>query len=274
MIRSIKRLGAFIRLGVSAWALAAAILTFGDPCNAATTIGQIADVEAPLPNQLIGYSLVVGLNGTGDTGDKCPLAPKNRQTLAKLGVQTHYSAPSSTKDIAAVWVSAKVSKFNQGQLVDVIVSGACDATTLNGGRLLPTALIDADGRVEGVAKGSMDPIDANALDARPRSKTPSDEMAQPARGRITGGGLIEQATTGAISAPLHLNLHDADLETAMCVAAAINAVHAGTASADSAKLVTVKPSPSTPLNAFVHDLKQIDFASKGDCARTPAAQAG
>lgn len=272
MARAINPIAPFKRLGALALATAAIGLMFGGVCNAATRVGQLADIEAPLPNQLLGFGLVMGLNGTGDTGDTCALTFQDRQALARLGVQTHYKPVSSKKDIAAVWITANAHQLNQGQSIDVVLSSACNAANITGGRLVPTALIDAAGRVEAVARGSVDPIDAKVLETPPSSKTLSDETIKSAHGRIAGGGLVEQATTGVISARLYLTLHHPDLATATCMAAAINATHTGTASAQSAELVTVDPPASAPLDAFVDELKQIDLTSSGGCAKTPAAQ--
>jgi len=270
MARSIKLVDAFGRLRASALALAAAVLMFAGACNAATTIGQIADVEGALPKELLGFGVVFGLKGTGDTGETCPMTAQTRQTLARLGVQLHNQGLSTTKDVAFVWVRSKVYNLNQGSSFDVSVESVCGAKTIIGGRLVPTALIGIDDQVYAVGKGSVDVVDAKAVDSRLSSKSLGDDAAKPASGRIVGGAFIEQPT----SSPLHLNLHDPDLATAMCVAAAINTAHTGIAWVQSARLVLVKAPASAPMDGFIHDLKQLNFASHGACARTPAAQAG
>lgn len=262
---SLRGLGGLVIVAV------AAILMFSKDCQA-TTIGQIAEVSEERPNQVLGFGLVVGLNGTGDTLENSPFTSQSLQTrLAKLGVQQH--APTrDTKDVATAIVTATVDPLDGQKIIDVNVSAVGDATNIIGGRLIPTALIGADGQVHAVAAGAIDLMDSHPGAARLRRLT-----ALPTNGRIIGGGSVEQASQDpGGSTRLHLTLRAPDLETAMCMAAAINANHAGIASAHGAGLVLVlvKPPASTPLNAVVKDLKQIDFAADRSCAKTPGAQAG
>ncbi len=245
----------------------AAMLMFSKACQA-MTIGQIADVSEERPNQLIGFGLVVGLNGTGDTLEKSPFTSRSLQTeLAKLGVQQHPQT-QDTKDVATAMVTATIDPLNGDKIIDVNVSAVGDATNIIGGRLIPTALIGADSMVYVVAAGTVD-----LVDSRPGAERLRHRIALPTSGRIIGGGSLEQTGQGpGGSTRLHLTLRAPDLETAMCVAAAINANHAGIASAHGAGLVLVKPPASTQLKAFVKDLKQINFASDGSCAKTPGAR--
>jgi flagellar P-ring protein precursor FlgI len=131
----------FIRLLALALPLAAAL-----PADAQVRIKDIADVEGIRENQLIGYGLVVGLNNTGDSLKNAPFTQQALQTmLERLGVNTR-GASINTKNVAAVMVTASLAPFSaQGSHMDVTVSAMGDAKSLQGGALLATPLLAADG---------------------------------------------------------------------------------------------------------------------------------
>ena len=124
--------------------------------QAASRIKDIADFEGIRENQLIGYGLVVGLNGTGDSLNNTPFTQQSLQAmLERLGVNTRNIA-LNTNTVAAVMVTANLPPFaTQGTRIDVNVSALGDADSLQGGTLLVTPLVGADGEVYSIAQGSV-----------------------------------------------------------------------------------------------------------------------
>ena len=121
---------------------------------ASSRIKDLASVEGVRQNQLVGYGLVVGLNGTGDTLNNSPFTKQSLQAmLERLGVNTR-GANLRTANVAAVMVTANFPAFGaQGTRIDVTVSALGDAKSLQGGTLLVTPLLGADGEVYAVAQG-------------------------------------------------------------------------------------------------------------------------
>ena len=127
------------------------------PMGTATSrIKDLANIEGVRQNQLIGYGLVVGLNGTGDTLNNIPFTKQSLQAmLERLGVNVR-GANIRTGNVAAVMVTANLPAFGtQGTRIDVTVSALGDAKSLNGGTLLVTPLLGADGNVYAVSQGSL-----------------------------------------------------------------------------------------------------------------------
>src|SRR5262249_42712691 len=126
------------------------------PAGATSRIKDLANIEGVRQNQLIGYGLVVGLNGTGDTLNNIPFTRQSRQAmLERLGVNVR-GAQMRTGNVAAVMVTANLPAFaTQGTRMDVTVSALGDAKSLQGGTLLVTPLLGADGNVYAVAQGSL-----------------------------------------------------------------------------------------------------------------------
>ena len=155
------------------------------PARAQVRIKDIADVEGVRDNQLVGYGLVVGLNGTGDKLDN---AVFTRQSLIgmleRLGVNTRdQEAKLQTKNVAAVMVTANLPAFaRSGSRIDVAVSALGDATNLTGGTLLVTPLLGADGEVYGVAQGALA---TGAIAARGRRRRRSRAACRPRRASPT-----------------------------------------------------------------------------------------
>jgi flagellar P-ring protein precursor FlgI len=213
MIASPTRL--MCRLGLAA-ALSLAPLN----AYAFSRIKDLADIEGVRENMLIGYGLVAGLNGTGDTLQNSPFTRQALQTiLERLGVQTR-GANVNTKDIAAVMVTANLPPFAaQGSKVDVTVSAMGDAKSLQGGTLLATPLLAADGEVYALAQG---PLAVGGFSAQGQGASVSRGV--PTSGRISSGGTIEKEVSFKLAdAPsLRLSLRNPDFTTAKRVAQAIN----------------------------------------------------
>ncbi len=204
--------------------LLAALLLLA-PCLAAAQvrIKDIADVEGIRENQLVGYGLVVGLNGTGDRLDN---AVFTRQSLIgmleRLGVNTRdQETKLQTKNVAAVMVTATLPAFARGgSRIDVSVSALGDAKDLTGGTLLVTPLLGADGEVYSVAQGALS---TGAISARGAATSVTRNV--PTAGRIANGATVEKELPFQLGsrASLRLGLRNPDLTTARRIAAVINA---------------------------------------------------
>lgn len=200
------------------------LLGLGHPgtARAQIRIKDIADIEGVRSNQLVGYGLVVGLNGTGD---RLMDAIFTRQSLIgmleRLGVNTMDQAQAlSTKNVAAVMVTAELPPFaRNGNRIDVTVSSLGDATDLMGGTLMVTPLLGADGEVYAVAQGA---ISTGAISARGAAQTVTRGV--PTTGRIPNGATIEREVPFSLNSLqiVHLGLRNPDLTTAERMAAVIN----------------------------------------------------
>ncbi|WP_306146210.1 flagellar basal body P-ring protein FlgI [Roseibium sp. MMSF_3412] len=188
--------------------------------HAASRIKDIADFEGIRENQLIGYGLVVGLNGTGDSLNNTPFTQQSLQAmLERLGVNTRNIA-LNTDTVAAVMVTANLPPFaTQGTRIDVNVSALGDADSLQGGTLLVTPLVGADGEVYAIAQGSV-AIGGFSVQADAASVV----RGVPTAGRIANGGLVERELEFKLASltSLRLALRNPDLTTARRVALSIN----------------------------------------------------
>lgn len=187
---------------------------------ATARIKDIVDIEGIRDNQLIGYGLVVGLNGTGDSLNNSPFTKQSLQAmLERLGVNTR-GENMRTANVAAVMVTANLPAFSaQGSRLDVSVSALGDSSSLQGGTLLVTPLLGADGEVYAIAQGS---VTINGFKAEGDSATVISGV--PTTGRISSGGLIEREIGFQLGAQrsLRLALRNPDLTTARRIALSIN----------------------------------------------------
>ena len=216
------------------------VLLAASPVMGQVRIKDIADMEGIRGNQLVGYGLVVGLNGTGDKLDS---AVFTRQSLIgmleRLGVNTRdQEAKLKTKNVAAVMVTAELPPFGRtGSRIDVSVSALGDATNLTGGTLLVTPLLAADGEVYAVAQGAL-ATGAIAAGGAAASVT----RGVPTAGRIPNGATVEREVAFQLAsrnAP-RLGLRNPDLTTARRMADAINrALGGGTATATDPRTVAL-----------------------------------
>jgi flagellar P-ring protein FlgI len=190
------------------------------PAKALSRIKDLAAVEGVRENQLVGYGLVVGLNGTGDTLNNSPFTRQSAQAmLERLGLNTR-GANMRTANMAAVIVTANLAPFStQGTRLDVTVSSLGDAKSLQGGTLLVTPLLGADGEVYAVAQGSVAIAGFSA-----QGDATSITRGVPTVGRISNGALIEREIEFQLNRQraLRLALRNPDLTTARRMAAAIN----------------------------------------------------
>jgi flagellar P-ring protein precursor FlgI len=213
--------GAAIRAAFAvATAAALASIPLAPAANAASRIKDLASVEGVRENQLIGYGLVVGLNGTGDTINNSPFTRQSiTAMLERLGVNIR-GQNLNLKNVAAVMVTANLPAFStQGTRIDVTVSALGDAKNLQGGTLLVTPLLGADGNVYAVAQGSLAISGFQA-----GGEAASITRGVPTVGRIANGAIIEREIDFALNrlTNLRLALRNADFTTAKRIAAAIN----------------------------------------------------
>lgn len=189
--------------------------------HATSRIKDIADVEGIRDNQLIGYGLVVGLNGTGDSLNNAPFTLQSLTSmLERLGVNTR-DANLKTENVAAVMVTANLPPFSpQGTRIDVTVSAMGDAGSLQGGTLLVTPLMGADGEVYAVSQGSVS-VGGFSAEGDGASVT----RGVPTNGRIANGAIVEREVNFEMAdlGTLRLALRNPDLTTARRIASAVNA---------------------------------------------------
>jgi flagellar P-ring protein precursor FlgI len=201
----------------------AAVLVLLQPsasAGATSRIKDLANIEGVRQNQLIGYGLVVGLNGTGDTLNNIPFTRQSLQAmLERLGVNIR-GQTLRTGNVAAVMVTANLPAFStQGTRIDVTVSALGDAKSLQGGTLLVTPLLGADGNVYAVGQGSVAIAGFQA-----EGDAAKIVRGVPTVGRIANGAIIEREIEFALNRLLQLRLalRNPDLTTAKRIAAAVN----------------------------------------------------
>jgi flagellar P-ring protein FlgI len=199
--------------------IVALLLWQGEAC-ATSRIKDLANIEGVRQNQLIGYGLVVGLNGTGDTLNNIPFTKQSLQAmLERMGVNIR-GATIRTGNVAAVMVTANLPPFStQGTRIDVTVSSLGDSKSLQGGTLLVTPLLGADGNVYAVGQGSLS-IGGFQAEGAAASIT----RGVPTVGRIANGAIIEREIEFALNKlpNVRLALRNADFTTAKRIAAAVN----------------------------------------------------
>ncbi|WEK06728.1 MAG: flagellar basal body P-ring protein FlgI [Candidatus Devosia phytovorans] len=197
-----------------------ALLPIAEANAAAARIKDIVDFEGIRENQLVGYGLVVGLNGTGDSLNNSPFTRQSLQSmLERLGVNTA-GENVRTANVAAVMVTANLPPFGvQGSRIDVSVAAMGDSDSLQGGTLLVTPLLGADGEVYAIAQG---PVNINGFKAE--GDAASIISGVPTTGRISSGALIEREIEFHLGAQtsLRLALRNPDLTTSRRIALAVN----------------------------------------------------
>ena len=188
--------------------------------SATSRIKDLANIEGVRQNQLIGYGLVVGLNGTGDTLNNVPFTKQSLTAmLERLGVNVR-GATMRTGNVAAVMVTANLPAFGtQGTRIDITVSALGDSKSLQGGTLLVTPLLGADGNVYAVAQGSLAISGFQA-----EGEAAKIVRGVPTVGRIANGAIIEREIEFALNRlpNVRLALRNADFTTAKRIAAAVN----------------------------------------------------
>ncbi len=187
----------------------------------AVRIKDIADIKGVRQNQLVGYGLVVGLEGTGDSDDSLFTIQSLASLLEKMGVTVQPADIEDVENVAAVMVTTDLPPFaSLGSRIDVLASSIGDAENLQGGTLLFTPLKGADGKVYAVAQG---PVSTGGFAVSGNS---GDQVQKnfPTVGRVVGGALVEKEIHSDFNQKdsLTLALHEPDFTTASRVAQAIN----------------------------------------------------
>ncbi|WP_320141572.1 flagellar basal body P-ring protein FlgI [uncultured Cohaesibacter sp.] len=190
------------------------------PAHSASRIKDIVDFEGIRDNQLIGYGLVVGLNGTGDSLNSAPFTKQSLQSmLERMGVNIS-GTNLNTKNVAAVIVTATLPPFAvQGSRIDATISALGDAKSLQGGTLMVTPLMGADGETYAIAQG---PIAIGGFTAEGDAATVTQGV--PTSGRIANGAVVERELSFQLASmtTLRLSLRNPDLTTARRIAQTVN----------------------------------------------------
>jgi flagellar P-ring protein FlgI len=205
----------FVRhVSILAGLAAVVAFTAAPPAARAERIKDMAQVQGVRTNQLVGYGLVVGLDGTGDQTSQAPFTIQSlTNMLAQLGVVVPTNVTPQLKNVAAVSVHAMMPAFvKPGQTIDITVNSIANAKSLRGGSLLVTPLHGLDGQIYAIAQGNLI-VSGFGVQGNDGSKL---IVNVPSSGRIPGGATIEKAVPTQLAAgdAIILNLNDPDFTTA------------------------------------------------------------
>ena len=236
----------------------------------AMRIKEVATVQGVRSNQLTGFGLVVGLDGTGDQTTQMPYTAQGLTNyLQQLGISLPAGAASQLqlKNIAAVMVTAQLPAFAQpGQWVDVNVSSMGNSKSLKGGMLLTTPLKGVDGEIYALAQGNL--VVAGAGAAAGGSKVQVNHLSA---GRIPDGAQVERTVPTSLlqGDSITLNVKASDFQTADRVVRAINSMaHDYIARALDGRTVEVKaPTDANERVAFIAQLEELPIESSVPSAR-------
>lgn len=235
---------------------------------AAQRLGDLVDIQGIRGNQLVGYSLVVGLDGTGDKNQVKFTSQSITNMLRQFGVQMPSNISPRVKNVAAVAISATLPPgYARGQTIDITVSSIGDAKSLRGGTLLLTQLRGADGDVYALAQGN---VVVGGVKAEGNSGA-SVTVNTPTVGRIPNGATVEQEISSDFqdNQQVTLNLRRPGFKTANTVASALNsAFGAGTATALNATNISVNaPTGAANRVAFMSTLEDMQINAAGQPPR-------
>ena len=247
-----------------------ALLAFS-PSARAERVKDLVSFQGVRDNPLIGYGLVVGLDGTGDQTTQAPFTTQTlANMLANLGISINNTSSANgqasqtlsnmqLKNVAAVMVTATLPPFARpGEAIDVTVSSLANAKSLRGGTLLLTPLKGADGQVYALAQGNVAIGGAGASANGSRV-----QVNQLAAGRITSGALVERSVASPVSRSggiLQMAVNDMDYDTTQRIVAAINNMFgAGTATPLDGRTIQVR-GPSDPAQqvGFIAQIQDLD----------------
>jgi flagellar P-ring protein precursor FlgI len=227
----------------------------------AERVKDLASVHGVRSNQLVGYGLVVGLDGTGDQTSQAPFTIQSiRNMLAEFGIVVPADANPQLKNVAAVSVQAELPAFAKpGQRIDVTVASIGNAKSLRGGSLLMTPLKGADGRVYAMAQGNL-AVGGLGVSGRDGSRI---SINIPSAGRIPGGASVEREVPSGFAQgeTIQLNLHNPDFTTASRLTQAIEQhFGAGIArSQDAASILIQAPLDGDSRVAFLATLENLEL---------------
>jgi flagellar P-ring protein precursor FlgI len=246
---------------------ASAALWWPHPAQAAR-VKEVASVQGVRSNPLVGYGLVVGLDGTGDQTTSTPFTTQSLTAmLQQMGVTVPPGTNMQLKNVAAVMVTAQLPPFAQpGQTIDVNVSSLGNAKSLRGGTLIATPLKGADGQVYALAQGNL--IVGGAGASAGGSKVQINHLSA---GRVPEGATVERSVPTPLNQGefVQLDLASHDYNTAREVARAINTkMGEGTAQALDGRVVRVRM-PATPdaRVSFLADIENLEVTQAAPAAR-------
>ena len=239
-------------------ALLAALAT--SPASAVERIKDLAQVEGVRGNPLVGYGLVVGLDGTGDRTSQSPFTTQSlKNLLDELGVTVPAGVNPQLKNVAAVAISAELPPFARpGQAIDVTVSSISNAVSLRGGALLMAPLKGADGQVYAIAQGNL-VVGGFGAQGSDGSRV---SVNIPSSGRIPNGATVERSIPDALAqsgagGTMMLQLHQPDFTTASRMVEALNKAF-GEAAASALDAGTVQVQTPTDAGARVAFLARVE----------------
>ncbi|WP_374590265.1 flagellar basal body P-ring protein FlgI [Aquabacterium sp.] len=247
--------------------LASAALWWPAPANA-VRLKEVATIQGVRPNQLVGYGLVVGLDGTGDQTTQTPFTTQSLNAmLQQLGTTVPPGTSMQLRNVASVLVTAVLPPFAQpGQAIDVNVSSLGNAKSLRGGTLIATALKGVDGQIYALAQGNL--IIGGAGASAAGSKVTINHLSA---GRIPAGATVERSvpTPWLQGDSITLDLAAEDFNTAREVARAINAAKGpGQAMAIDARTVRVAMPPSPDARvSYLADIENLNIDQAAPAAR-------
>jgi flagellar P-ring protein precursor FlgI len=233
----------------------------------AERIKDIATIAGVRSNQLVGYGVVVGLDGSGDQTTQTPFTVQSMiSMLSAMGVNLPPGQTLQLKNVAAVMITANLPPFARaGQTIDITVSSIGNAKSLKGGTLILTPLKGADGQIYAMAQGNVTVVGAGASGAG--SKVTVNHLSV---GRIAAGATVEREVPMPLGQGefVHLELNDTDFSTAQKMVDAINRLAPGTASAADGRQVRVK----APVNlaervSFIGQIENLDVIPAKMAAR-------
>jgi len=256
-------------IGWSRWIVLAGALMLAsmvvhcEPAPQRARIKDVATIEGIRDNQLVGYGLVVGLRGTGDSSQTVFPAQTLISALERMGITVPQTGSNSAsnmqvKNMAAVFVAATLPPFSRpGYRVDITVSSAGDARSLEGGILLMTPLYGPDGQIYAQAQGAL-VLGGYIATANGNGK----QMNHPTTARVPGGGIVERPVAFDLKQmpTVDVVLNDADFHTAERMAVAINAaLGAGRAHAIDSRRVEIVPAADEDRAALLDAVEAVEI---------------
>jgi len=225
----------------------------------AERVKDLANIAGVRSNQLVGYGLVVGLDGSGDQTQQTPFTVQSmRSMLAQFGITLPPNVNPQLKNVAAVTVQASLPAFSKpGHKIDVTVSSIGNAKSLRGGSLIMTPLKGADGNIYAIAQGNLVVSGFGAATDGSRVT-----VNIPSTGRIPNGAMVERGVRTSFTMGNHiiLNLHSADFTTANRLAEAINAKLGDQTAApmDGSSVQVVAPRDASQRVSFMSIVENIE----------------
>ncbi|MCB1947542.1 MAG: flagellar basal body P-ring protein FlgI [Burkholderiales bacterium] len=244
------------------------IVTLLLPClSHAERIKDLASIQGVRSNQLIGYGLVVGLDGSGDQTTQTPFTVQSIiNMLGQLGVNLPPGTNLQLRNVAAVMVTATLPAFAKpGQLIDVTVSSMGNAKSLRGGTLLMTPLKGVDNQIYAMAQGNIAVGGAGAAAAGS-----SVQVNHLNAGRITGGATVERAVPASFgqSEYINLELNSTNFTTVKRIVNAINSFYPESASAIDGRMVQVRaPIDNNQRVMFISQIESLEITPAKDAAK-------